>query len=340
MKLEDQPNIIPNFLKGLLIEQYGEQISNNIINGHTCKRKSSFRVNTLKSTVKEIKEVLDKEKIKYSQADWYDEAIIIDSNAENSVKRLNIYDEGKIYFQSLSSMIPSIILEPKENEDILDMTAAPGSKTTQISAMTNGRALITAIEKNKIRAERLRYNIEKSGAPRINMLVQDARKLDDIFSFDKILLDAPCSGSGTLDINNNNINESFTEELIFRSTKLQYELLRKAIKILKPGHEIVYSTCSILKQENEENIKKILKDGNVDHEHIVFSAFSDSHKRFKHLRGVFSKQRSCFRSAHWRVAGCKGIMPVCELMPIQRAHRVCFFFHKITNCFYIPYLQG
>ena len=264
MKLEDQPNIIPNFLKGLLIEQYGEQISNNIINGYTCKRKSSFRVNALKSTVKEIKEVLDKEKIKYSQADWYDEAIIIDSNAENSVKRLNIYDEGKIYFQSLSSMIPPIILEPKENEDILDMTAAPGSKTTQISAMTNGRALITAIEKNKIRAERLKYNIEKSGAPRINVLVQDARKLDDIFSFDKILLDAPCSGSGTLDINNNNINESFTEELIFRYTKLQNELIRKAIKIMKPGHEIVYSTCSILKQENEENIKKILKDGNVE----------------------------------------------------------------------------
>ena len=63
---------------------------------------------------------------------------------------------------------------------------------------------------------------------------------------------------------NNNINESFTEELISRSTKLQYELLKKAIKILKPGHEIVYSTCSILKQENEENIKKILKDGNVE----------------------------------------------------------------------------
>ena len=263
MKLEDQPNIIPNFLKYLLIEQYGEQITSNIIDGYTCKRKSSFRVNTLKSTVKEIKEVLDKEKIEYSQADWYNEAIIIDSNAENSVKRLDIYDEGKIYFQSLSSMIPPIILEPKENEDILDMTAAPGSKTTQISAMTNGRALITAIEKNKIRAERLRYNIEKSGAPRINMLVQDARKLDDIFSFDKILLDAPCSGSGTLDINNN-INESFTEELISRSTKLQYELLKKAIKILKPGHEMVYSTCSILKQENEENIKKILKDGNVE----------------------------------------------------------------------------
>ena len=263
MRLESQNNQIPTFFNEILIEQYGEMISKQIMNGYLCKRKSSFRVNTLRATVKEIKEVLEKEKIEYSQVEWYNDAIIIDSNIENLVKRLNIYDEGKIYFQSLSSMIPPLVLEAKENEDILDMTAAPGSKTTQISAMTNGKALITAIEKNKIRAERLKYNIKKFGVPRTNVLVQDARKLDNIFSFDKILLDAPCSGSGTLNINNN-INEFFSEELLIRSTKIQYELLKKAIQILKPGHEMVYSTCSILKQENENNINKILKDKNVE----------------------------------------------------------------------------
>ncbi len=263
MRLESQNNQIPTFFNEILIEQYGEMLSKQIMNGYLCKRKSSFRVNTLRATVKEIKEVLEKEKIEYSQVEWYNDAIIIDSNIENLVKRLNIYDEGKIYFQSLSSMIPPLVLEAKENEDILDMTAAPGSKTTQISAMTNGKALITAIEKNKIRAERLKYNIKKFGVPRTNVLVQDARKLDNIFSFDKILLDAPCSGSGTLNINNN-INEFFSEELLIRSTKIQYELLKKAIQILKPGHEMVYSTCSILKQENENNINKILKDKNVE----------------------------------------------------------------------------
>ena len=263
MRLESQNNQIPTFFNEILIEQYGEMLSKQIMNGYLCKRKSSFRVNTLRATVKEIKEVLEKEKIEYSQVEWYNDAIIIDSNIENLVKRLNIYDEGKIYFQSLSSMIPPLVLEAKENEDILDMTAAPGSKTTQISAMTNGKALITAIEKNKIRAERLKYNIKKFGVPRTNVLVQDARKLDNIFSFDKILLDAPCSGSGTLNINNN-INEFFSEELLIRSTKIQYELLKKAIQILKPGHEMVYSTCSILKRENENNINKILKDKNVE----------------------------------------------------------------------------
>ncbi len=95
--------------------------------------------------------------------------------------------------------------------------------------MTNGEALITACEKNKIRGEKLKYNLEKQGASRVNVLIQDARKLDDFFSFDKILLDSPCSGSGTMDI----YNDSFNMELILRCAKIQEEMLKKAIKILK-----------------------------------------------------------------------------------------------------------
>lgn len=83
---------------------------------------------------------------------------------EKEIKNLPIYEEGKIYLQSLSSMLPPIILEPKEGADILDMAAAPGGKTTQIAALTNNKANITACEKNKIRTERLKYNLEKQGA--------------------------------------------------------------------------------------------------------------------------------------------------------------------------------
>ena len=122
------------------------------------------------------------------------------------------------------------------------MTAAPGGKTTQMYAMSNGEAMITACEINKIRAERLKYNLQKQGATRVNVLNQDARKLDDYFSFDKILLDAPCSGSGTKNV----FKSNFTEE---------------AIKILKKDGEMIYSTCSILKDENEDIIEKILKKG-------------------------------------------------------------------------------
>lgn len=132
-----------------------------------------------------------------------------------------------------------------------------------MSALSENRAMITACEKNKIRSERLKYNLEKQGAKGINVMVGDARKLDNFFSFDKILLDAPCSGSGTLIFNETTASETFTKELIERSVKVQEELLRKALKILKPGGEIVYSTCSILKNENEDVLNRVLSKENA-----------------------------------------------------------------------------
>lgn len=132
-----------------------------------------------------------------------------------------------------------------------------------MSALSENKAMITACEKNKIRAERLKYNLEKQGVKGVNVMVEDARKLDNFFSFDKILLDAPCSGSGTLNFNETTQSETFTKELIERSVKVQEELLRKALKILKPGGEIVYSTCSILKNENEDVLNRVLSKENV-----------------------------------------------------------------------------
>lgn len=133
-----------------------------------------------------------------------------------------------------------------------------------MSALSENKAMITACEKNKIRAERLKYNLEKQGTKGINVMVEDARKLDNFFSFDKILLDAPCSGSGTLNFNETTQAEIFTKELIERSVKVQEELLRKALKIVKSGGEIVYSTCSILKNENEDVLNRILSRENAN----------------------------------------------------------------------------
>ena len=154
-------------------------------------------------------------------------------------------------------MIPPIVLAPKEKEGILDMAAAPGGKTTQIAALTNNQAQITACEKNKIRAERLKYNIDKQGVTRTHIMITDASKLDDFFSFDRILLDAPCSGSGT--ISTVNPQGKFSKELVYNSAKLQEKMLDKALKLLKPGCEMVYSTCSILSKENEEVVEHAIK---------------------------------------------------------------------------------
>lgn len=263
------------FLEEKLEKQYGTKITKEIIEGYQTKRKTTLRINTIKSNIEEIKKELEKEKIEYETIKWSKEALIIKNADEKTIQEMEIYKNGKIYLQSLSSMLPPIILEPKEGTDILDMAAAPGGKTTQIAALTNNKAHITACEKNKIRAERLKYNVDKQGATCVFIMPKDSRFIDDFFSFDQILLDAPCSGSGTLDYNDANVEKYFTEQLIERSSKTQKTLLSKAIKLLKPGHEMVYSTCSILDCENEDVVASVIKNGNIEIVPINFEGMEE-----------------------------------------------------------------
>ena len=252
--------MIPEFLNKLLVNQYGEDIKNRIIDGYNVNRKTTLRVNTLNSNIQNIEDELNRQGIDYEKTTWYKDALIIKNHNESDIKKLDIYKNGEVYLQNLSSMLPPIILNPEEGTDILDMAAAPGGKTTQLAALTNNRANITACEMNKIRAEKLKYNINMQGATRVFVMEKDARQIDDFFSFDQILLDSPCSGSGTLNINDQNIEKYFTEVLIQKSIKTQIALLKKAVKLLKKGSEMVYSTCSILKQENEDVVKQVLKE--------------------------------------------------------------------------------
>ncbi|HBJ12974.1 MAG TPA: Fmu (Sun) domain-containing protein [Clostridiales bacterium] len=252
---------LPDFLLTKLNKDYSQEEVIRILEGYKTKRILSFRVNTIKTTAEEIEQELIKNEIKYERVKWSKDAFIVLNKKENEIQEMDIYKNGKIYLQSLSSMLPPIVLNPMPKNDILDMAAAPGGKTTQIAALSNNEANITACEINKIRVERLKYNLDKQGASSVFVMLEDARNIDNFFSFDQILLDSPCSGSGTININENNLNEYFTTELVERSKKLQIALIKKAIKILKSGKEMVYSTCSILKEENEDIIRKVLNEG-------------------------------------------------------------------------------
>ena len=253
--------MIPKFLNEMLLNQYGEEFTSKIIEGYSQQRLVTLRVNTIKTDINTIKNILKEEQIEHKEVPCIKNALIIENVREEKIRNLKIYENGEIYLQSLSSMIPAIILEPKSEENILDMAAAPGGKTTQMAAISENKAIITACEKNKIRAERLKYNLEKQGVTCTYVMLTDSRKLDDFFSFDQILLDAPCSGSGTIHIGD---SENITEELINRSTEVQKILLDKALKVLKKGGEMVYSTCSILNKENEDVINTVLKKHNAE----------------------------------------------------------------------------
>lgn len=256
--------MIPEFYMNMLKKQYSDSDIKKIIDGYSKKRKTTIRVNTLLSNNSEVLDIFNKLNIEYDHVPFYDNAFIIKNRNEIDLYELDLLKEGKIYMQSLSSMLPPIIMEPKEHEDILDMAAAPGGKTTEIAALTNNNSKITAVEFNKIRAEKLRYNIKKQGCTKVYVLEADSKKLDDFFKFDNILLDAPCSGSGTLDFNNDRTFKYFTEKLIKKSSETQFELLKKALTILKPGKTMIYSTCSILSIENEDVVSKVMKQFNCE----------------------------------------------------------------------------
>ena len=134
-------------------------------------------------------------------------------------------------------------------------------KTTQMAALSGGKALITACEKNAIRADRLQFNLTRQGARAVNIMRQDARLLDSLFKFDKILLDAPCSGSGTLLLEDGEPQRRMTADWLAKTANTQKVLLQKALSLLPKKHEMVYSTCSVLQMENEDIVQSAVSMG-------------------------------------------------------------------------------
>ena len=250
---------IPDFLHNKLLNSYGEELTNRIEDAYSLSRVTSIRVNTLKTDINNVKNKFDELNIKYKEVDNIPFALIIEGG-EDIITNTDLYKNGEIYLQSLSSMLPPLYMDLNSKATILDMAASPGGKTSEMCALSNNEIFITATEINPIRLERLKFNLVKLGCKNVTTMKKDASSLDEYFIFDGILLDSPCSGSGTIQ---NNDFSKITEELVNKIQNVQYKLLKKAISILKSGSTMVYSTCSILKEENEEIVKRILKEENV-----------------------------------------------------------------------------
>ena len=250
---------LPEFFQQKIAEQYATDQAQLIMEGSVPARMVSLRANTLKADREEIAAQLDEAGIAFERLSWYEDAFLVPQARENQIWSLDAYKEGKLYLQSLSSMIPALVMEPKAGEDILDMCAAPGGKTTQMAALSGGSAHITACEMNGPRAEKLRYNLDRQGANGVSVMQEDARRLSEFFRFDKILIDAPCTGSGTLRAGDPKANKRFTPALLAKVRKSQRALLAKGLELLKPGGTLVYSTCSIFSEENEKQVEAALQ---------------------------------------------------------------------------------
>ena len=172
---------------------------------------------------------------------------------------------GQYYIQSLSSMIPPLILNPKENDKVLDLCAAPGSKTTQIADLMNNKGTLIANESNLDRIKMLVHNIDKLNIINTGVICSRGEWLNKYYQnyFDKILVDAPCSALGVVQ-KRGEVSNWWSINRLANLTKIQLMLLTAAIKMVKPGGEIVYSTCTLTVEENELIINHVLKKHPVE----------------------------------------------------------------------------
>ncbi len=179
---------------------------------------------------------------------------------ENVVGKTFFFILGYYYIQSLSSMIPALILNPEENNKVLDLCAAPGSKTTQLSELMNGRGTLIANDISIDRVKVLMFNIDKMNLINVGVMNKKGEFLSRYFEnyFDKILVDAPCSALGIVQ-KRGEVSTWWNINKLGVISDLQYKLLVSAIKMLKVGGEIVYSTCTLTLEENEMVLNKILK---------------------------------------------------------------------------------
>lgn len=176
---------------------------------------------------------------------------------------------GYLYLQDLSSMIPALVLDPKPGERILDLAAAPGSKTTQIAQMMGNTGTLVANDADPGRLSNLSFNLDRMGIYNTVVTHLDGTLAGKRYPeyFDRVLLDAPCSALGVL-ANKPDVLNWWAQNKVAKFAALQEKLLISAIKALKPGGRLVYSTCTLTKEENEGVVQSVLHNYPVELENI------------------------------------------------------------------------
>jgi 16S rRNA (cytosine1407-C5)-methyltransferase len=224
------------------------------------ERPTTFRINTIKAEPQATINSLKKQNFKIQKSPWSDIAFQLQNKSKRELMETPEYEQGHIYIQSFASQIPPIVLDPKPGQKVLDLTAAPGSKTSQLAALTNQEANLTAVELNKPRFFKLKHNMEHLGVD------ADIHLSDGVYfakqhpeEFEAILLDAPCSAEARFVESKPKTFAYWSRRKVKEMQSKQRRLLYAAWSALKPGGVLVYSTCTLAPDENEVQIHKMLE---------------------------------------------------------------------------------
>ncbi len=247
------------------------------------RAKTTIRLNPLKGDVKKTKNSLIRMGYDLEQIPWEENTYFVLNKDKNEVSQSREYEEGKFYIQNLSSILASVVLEPKEGEKILDMCAAPGSKTTHLAALTNNKAEIIANDSEISRVNSLNRVVDQFGVKNCKVTLSDGEDFGKRYpvSFDKVLLDAPCSGEGMIYMRGAKPLRFWSIQKVNRYSQIQRKLIESAFLTLKHGGTMIYSTCTLEPEENEGVVTYLLeKYPNARIEEIVL------HPSIKHEKGI------------------------------------------------------
>ncbi len=221
----------------------------------------SIRINTLKISISEIKKRIEKKGNELEPIEWIPYGFNIVKESFN-LGSSHEFLQGYYYLQNIASMLSAIILDPKPNDTVIDMCAAPGSKATHLAQLMENEGTLILIDKNKNRIPALEINLRRMGIINSIVLNMDAIYLSNLNTKgDKILLDAPCTGEGLIRQDKSRKKSKKMRDLE-KMAVIQKKLLKAGLKGLKTGGKMLYCTCSIAPEENELVVNHVLNDLN------------------------------------------------------------------------------
>lgn len=242
------------------------------------KPKTTIRINRLKNTKKELLQKLQEQGINYKETS-YEDFLILEKIKD--IEDLELFKNGFFTIQDISAGLTAQILEPKKGESVLDACSAPGGKTTYMAELMGNEGIIEAWDIHEHRTKLVKQNADRLGINIITTKVKDASVYDESLNekFDKILLDVPCLGIGVIK-RKPDIKWQRQIEDMDKICKVQQSILENCSKYLKRGSFLVYSTCSIFRQENENVINQFLsKNKNFEIvENSIFNIVPDEEK--------------------------------------------------------------
>lgn len=225
-----------------------------------------FRVNTLLATVDEVLDDLQSRNIETTAIEWCPLGFQVIKGSIRELQETESHNTGKLYIQSASSMLSAHALQVQPKMRVLDMCAAPGSKTSQIAAAMNNEGMLIANDRSRKRLYRLRKIMQLQGATNVEVICNAGELLGNSYAdcFDRVLVDVPCSGEGRFRMERPTRLQRWNEQEIKSLSKLQQQLLSTALRCVVVGGLVVYSTCTFAPEENENVLEKVLKKSSID----------------------------------------------------------------------------